>query len=68
MDLARIKAILEWPGPTGTPAQCRTQLKGFLGLADFHRRLVSPFAEPAAPLNALTADKSDRVWDENASI
>ncbi len=33
MDPDKLKAILEWPEPAGTPAQCKTQLKGFLGLA-----------------------------------
>jgi len=36
MDPSKTKAIMEWPDPTGTPAQCKTQLKGFLGLANFH--------------------------------
>ena len=33
MDPSKTKAILEWPDPTGTPAQCKTQLKKFLGLS-----------------------------------
>ena len=64
MDPSKTKAILEWPDPTGTPAQCKTQLKGFLGLANFHRRMVHHFAEPAAPLNALTAEKTEWVWND----
>ena len=56
------KSHSEWPDPTGTPAQCKTQLKGLLGLANFHRRMVHHFAEPGAPLNALTAEKTEWVW------
>jgi len=64
MDPDKVKAILDWPEPTGTPAQCKTQLKGFLGLANFNRRMVDHFAEPAAPLNALTADKTEWIWEQ----
>jgi len=64
MDPSKTKAIMEWPDPTGTPAQCKTQLKGSLGLANFHRRMVHHFAEPAAPLNALTAEKTEWVWND----
>eukprot|EP00983_Pelagomonas_calceolata_P000799 28961-Pelagomonas_calceolata.AAC.1 len=63
MDPDRIKAIPEWPVPTGTPAQCKTQMRVFLGLVNFHSRWVDYFAEPAAPLNALTIDKAEWVWE-----
>jgi len=33
MDPDKLKAILEWPKPAGTPAQCKTQFKDSLGLA-----------------------------------
>eukprot|EP00983_Pelagomonas_calceolata_P032893 1030281-Pelagomonas_calceolata.AAC.1 len=39
MDPDKAKAVLEWPEPAGTPAHCKTQLKGFLGLANFNRRM-----------------------------
>ena len=64
MDPDKVQAILDWPEPAGTPAQCKTQLKGFLGLANFNRRMVDHFAEPAVPLNALTADKTEWVWEQ----
>jgi hypothetical protein len=49
MDPSKTKAILEWPDPTGTPAQCKTQLKGFLGLANFHRKMVITLLSPPLP-------------------
>lgn len=64
MDPSKVQAILEWPEPSGSPAQCKTQLKGFLGLTNFHRRMVNHFAEPAAPLNAPPAEKAEWVWTD----
>lgn len=63
IDPEKTKAITEWPVPSGTPAQCRTQLRAFLGLANFNHRWVRHFAEPAAPLNALTPDKAEWKWE-----
>jgi hypothetical protein len=64
MDPSKIQAVLEWPEPSGTAAQCKTQLKGFLGLANFHRRMIDHFAEPAALLNSLTAEKAEWEWTD----
>lgn len=64
IDPQKLQAITDWPAPTGTPAQCKTQLRGFLGLANFNSRWVSFFAEPAAVLNALTADRAEWIWGE----
>uniref|UniRef100_A0A7S3R204 Reverse transcriptase domain-containing protein n=1 Tax=Dunaliella tertiolecta TaxID=3047 RepID=A0A7S3R204_DUNTE len=64
MDPDNERAILEWPEPARTTAQCKTQLNGFLGLANINRRMVDNFAEPAAPLNALTADKAEWIWEQ----
>eukprot|EP00983_Pelagomonas_calceolata_P039705 1137302-Pelagomonas_calceolata.AAC.2 len=61
MDPDKIKAILEWPVPTGTPAQCKAQMRGFLGIASFHSRWVDHFAGPAAPFIALTIEKAEWV-------
>jgi hypothetical protein len=62
MDPDKVKAILDWPPPSGTPAQCKTQLKGFLGLANVCRRPIDHFADKAAPLNELTAQTSEWSW------
>ncbi len=64
VDPDKLKAILEWPEPAGTPAQCKTRLKGFLNLAYFSRRMVDNFAEPAVPLNALSAEQVDWIWEQ----
>eukprot|EP00983_Pelagomonas_calceolata_P073554 1152171-Pelagomonas_calceolata.AAC.13 len=62
MDLDEIKAILDWPVSSATPVQYETQMRRFLGLANFHSRWVDTFAGPAAPLNALTTEKAD--WEK----
>ncbi len=59
IDPDKLKAILEWPEPAGTPAQCKTQLEGFLALAKFSRLVVDHIAKLAAPLNALAAEKTN---------
>ncbi len=64
IDPLKIKAIIDWPPPSGPPAQCKTQLRAFLGLANFNQRCVNHFAEPAAPLNELTSEKAEWKWDQ----
>lgn len=64
LNPAKVKAILDWPESSGTPAQKKTQLETFLGLPDFHRRMVDHFADPVAPLNALTAENFEWGWSK----
>ena len=39
-------------------------VKSFLCLANFYRRFVPKFADIAAPLTALTADKAEFTWED----
>jgi len=66
IDPSKIKAIIDWPPPSGPAAQSKTQLRAFLGLANFNQRWVDHFAEPAAPLNELelTSEKVEWKWDQ----
>uniref|UniRef100_A0A3B3H4X2 Gypsy retrotransposon integrase-like protein 1 n=1 Tax=Oryzias latipes TaxID=8090 RepID=A0A3B3H4X2_ORYLA len=61
MDSAKVKAVLEWPVPSG-----RKQLQRFLGFANFYRRFIRGFSGVAAPLHKLTSAKVRFVWDEGA--
>ena len=45
----KIEAIINWPVPTNI-----TQIRQFLGLANYYRRYIQHFADISAPLNALT--------------
>uniref|UniRef100_A0A8C7ZXU4 ribonuclease H n=1 Tax=Oryzias sinensis TaxID=183150 RepID=A0A8C7ZXU4_9TELE len=61
MDNAKVKAVLEWPVPSG-----RKQLQRFLGFANFCRRFIRGFSGVAAPLHRLTTAKVRFIWDEGA--
>lgn len=50
-NLDKVGAIVNWPTP-----ETVQQLMGFLGLANYFRRLISDFARIAAPLTDLTRD------------
>jgi hypothetical protein len=49
VDLAKIQVILDWPAPTTL-----TELRNFLGLANFYRRFVLGFSHITWPLSQLS--------------
>ncbi|KAJ7970764.1 Ty3/gypsy retrotransposon protein [Quillaja saponaria] len=55
MDLDKMKAIKEWKTPTSV-----TELRSFLGLANYYRRFVEGYSRRAAPLTELL--KKGTVW------
>ena len=60
VDNKKIKAIVEWPRPTSV-----TELRSFLGLANFYRKFVAGFALRAAPLtDRLRQDQPTSEWTE----
>ncbi len=60
-DLAKVRAIAEWPTPDS-----RKALQRFLGFANFYRRFIRNFSLVAAPLTALTSPKVPFRWNSQA--
>ena len=60
-DPKKVRAVEEWPRPTD-----RTQLRRFLGFANFYRRFIRGFSRVAAPLSALTSTTTPFVWTPEA--
>jgi hypothetical protein len=54
----KVKAVQKFPVPKSVK-----DVKSFLGLASFYRRLVPHFADIPKPLTQLT--KKDKIWDWN---
>ena len=57
-DPGKIEAVREWPVPTNI-----TEVRSFLGLANYYRKYVESFASVAAPLTRLTEKGVEFVWD-----
>jgi vesicle coat complex subunit len=49
MDNEELQGVQDWPRPTMTK-----QVRGFLGLGGYYRRIIKDFAMMAAPLHDLT--------------
>jgi hypothetical protein len=60
MDPDKVRAVADWPQPLSARA-----VRGFLGLAGYHRKFVKEFGTIAAPLTALL--KEGFAWTEVAS-
>jgi hypothetical protein len=59
----KIAAIQEWPTPTTV-----TQVRSFLGLADFYCRFVRDFSSIAAPLHELTKRDVPFPWSDSQEV
>lgn len=51
----KVKAILEWPTPTKV-----TELRSFLGLANYYRRFIEGYSKKVVVLTDLL--KKDQKW------
>ena len=56
MDERKVEAILDWSAPTKV-----TELRSFLGLANYYRRFIKDYSKMASPLTDLL--KKDKHWE-----
>jgi hypothetical protein len=57
IDPSKVKVILEWPKPSNV-----TEVRIFLGAAQYWRKFIANFSSIAAPLNAVTSVKQFFQW------
>jgi len=57
MDPAKVQAIQEWQPPTNV-----SELRSFLGLANYYRKFLIDYSKIALPLTELLK-KSQTTWD-----
>ena len=55
MDERKVQAILDWLSPSKV-----TELRSFLGLANYYRKFVQGYSKKVAPLTDLP--KKDKNW------
>ena len=56
-DQSKTETIRDWPRP-----QDKTEIKSFVGLANYYRKMVPNFSEIALPLTRLTKKKAKFEW------
>ena len=56
MDERKVQAVIDWPTPTKV-----TELRSFLGLANYYRRFIKGYSKIVSPLTDLL--NKDQAWD-----
>ena len=57
MDPEKIRAIRDWPTPTSV-----TDIRSFLGLAEYYRKFINNFSRIACPMTALQNKGNKFLW------
>ncbi|MCG8112564.1 MAG: RNase H-like domain-containing protein, partial [Candidatus Thiodiazotropha taylori] len=58
-DPEKVRAVKEWPVPVS-----QTEIRSFLGLCGYYRRLIKGYSEIAKPLHTLTEKGREFVWTD----
>jgi hypothetical protein len=59
MDDGKVKAIHDWP-----PPKTVSELRSFLGLANYYRKFIVAYAKKAAPLTDLLKKETKWCWSD----
>ena len=59
VDREKVKAILSWERPKSV-----IEIRSFLGLAGYYRRLIEDFSRLAAPMTRLTRKEVKFEWND----
>ena len=59
VDPDKVKVVAEWPTPTSV-----TEVRSFLGLANYFRKFVQGYSMIAVPLTKLTGSKATWKWEQ----
>lgn len=62
-DPEKIKAIKDWPIP-----KCVKDVRSFLGLTSYYRRIIPNYADKAKPMHKLTEKNKQFLWNEDCQI
>jgi hypothetical protein len=60
VDPAKVKELVVWSIPTTV-----TEIRSFLGLAGYYRRVIEGFSKIAKPMTSLLEKGREFKWDEN---
>jgi hypothetical protein len=59
VDPGKVKEVLEWKPPTMV-----SEVRSFLGLAGYYRRLIPNFSKIAKPITELLKKRNEYLWSE----
>ena len=59
VDLEKVEAVMSWERPKSV-----FEIRSFLGLAGYYRRLIEDFSRLAAPMTRLTRKEVKFEWDD----
>jgi len=59
MEKEKVNRVLSWPEPRNVK-----DIRKFLGLENYYRRLIKDFAQVAKPMNTLTRKDVKWQWED----